>query len=381
MHHQAVESHPRFLRRYEYSPDATSARHYNPAVCALAGKIVMAWRIQNERGLSRIVAATLGKNYQLGKITEIKIDAPEKTHIEDPRLCVIEGELLLFVATVLYGKTFTFIQRGFVLGADFQPLREIPLPYGKNGKGTHEKNWMPFALPSGKLGLVQQIAPEHVVIDTGTGAVHRTPGITKWRWGTMSGRSNAVLLPDGERYLALIGGHQEHAKRCSEYWFGAYTFSAEAPHEILSVSRDPLVWASDRTPALINPFDPLWNPLVVFPAGLVLREDQALISLGLNDSYNALMQFPLEELLANHVKPSELTGTERLLAPPAATPAGDLVRVKNVGKQWLGERGGPYKPGDEWFTSEDRVVALGDSVRVVSSPAPVSQLSSLNSQP
>lgn len=374
MHHPAVELHPRFLKRFDFEPTPEAMRSYNPALCRFGKVIVMAWRVQNDRGLSSVLISALGKDHRRsGKTVKVAIEAPEKTHVEDPRLCVIEGELLLFVVTVLHGASFAFKQRCFVLGPDYQPVREIPLPYGKNGNGTHEKNWMPFALPSGKLGLVYRIGHEHVVIDTSTGTVHRSPGVTKWRWGTMSGRSNAVLLPDGKRYLALIGGHQEHAKRHSEYWFGAYTFSAEAPHQILSLSREPIMWASDRTPAIVNPFDAHWNPICIFPAGLVLEKDLALVSVGLNDSYCALMQFPLSELLANHVGPEELTGLEKRLAPPQKVAKDGAVRVRYVrsssnnpkSKQLLGEPGGPYKLGDEFVTSEDRVQALGQRVEVV----------------
>lgn len=373
MQHPAVEQHPRFLKRFDFEPTSEAMRSYNPAVCLFGKGLVMAWRVQNDRGLSHILISALGSDHRrTGKTRTVQIEAPDKTHVEDPRLCVIAGELLLFVVTVLHGFGFTFKQRCFALGADFQPVREISLPYGKNGNGTHEKNWMPFELPSGKLGLVYKIGHEHVVIDTWTGTTHRTTGVKKWRWGTMSGRSNAVLLPDGKRYLALIGGHQPHAKRNSEYWFGAYTFSAEAPHEILSVSRDPIVWASDRTPALVNPFDSNWNPICIFPAGLVLENDLALVSVGLNDSYCALMQFPVSELLSNHVHPEELTGLEKRLAPPSTSQLGN-VRVRYVktlstdpnSKQLLGEPGGPYKVGDEFFTSEDRAVALGRMVEVI----------------
>lgn len=385
MNAAAIETHPAFLVRHDYVPTAEAARHYNPAVVRHGKELLMAWRIQDNTGLSRVVIAKLNaKTLKPGKPVEIKIEAPARAHIEDPRLIVIRGELLLFVAQVVYGTSFTFVQRGFALGEDHQPVRELALPYGQNGKGKTEKNWMPFELPSGGLGFVYAVGPEWIVIDHESGAMHRTPGPRRWRWGTLSGRTNAVRLPDG-RYLTLIGGHEAHARRKSLYWVGAAVFAGEGKHELLLISREPFLWASDRTPAVLNPFDPQWNPLCVFPAGLVYepgyvpRESDSeegrpsvLVSLGLNDSFCALMRFAVADLLAGLVPPDSLTGEERVTAPPRLAPLfGDMVRVRVTPKpngkaRILGEHGGPYRTGEEFITTRERAAALGEMVEVLS---------------
>ena len=362
MHHPAIESLPQFIRRHGLAPRPGCMREYNPAIAELGGKLVMAWRIQDERGLSRIVLAPLSRKHEPGKPVALVIpDLPRSTHVEDPRLIVIDGELIVFVATVHYGATFTFTQRAFVLGAGFAIERELPMPYGKNGSGSNEKNWMPYVRGDGTLGLVYQVAPELVLIDTSTGKTTKGPGIKRWRWGTVSGRTNAVALGDG-RYLAIIGGHHEHVQRMSEYWAGAIIFTEGPEAQITAVSREPILWASGDSPALLNPMDPRWNPLCIFPAGLVQRGDELLVSAGVNDSYCALLRFSLAEIMAGLVPPSELNGDERLLANPASPVTHGAVRVRSLSKQWLGEKGGPYKLGDVWDTTEDRAAALGPKV-------------------
>lgn len=344
------------------------ARHYNPAIARIGGELVMVWRVQNAEGYSRIVWSRLRKQggaLKQGIIHELALPAPAKAHLEDPRLVQIGERILLFIAEVVYGATFTFVLRCFELDADFAVRAEIPLPYYDNGRKT-QKNWMPFELPGGKLGLVYSLRPHIVIAHDDAGQIHATPGIPRWKWGTLSGRTNAVRL-DESRYLALIGGHCPHPRRKSVYWVGAYTFAAAAPHAVLGVSQVPILWASDQDPAVLNPFDPNWNPLVVFPAGLVLDGDAALVSLGLNDSYCALMRWPLEELLAGLVPPESITGQEQLTAAPGAPAPGGMVRVRvthgpNGRVRHLGEPGGPYKSGEEFFTTHERAQALGPLV-------------------
>jgi predicted GH43/DUF377 family glycosyl hydrolase len=365
MHHPAIESLPQFVRRHGLAPRPGVAREYNPAIAELGGKLVMAWRIQDERGLSRVVFAHLNKKFEPGKSVELTIpDLARKTHVEDPRLIVIGGKLIVFVATVYYGATFTFTQRAFVLGADFAIERELPLPYGKNGKGGNEKNWMPYARADGSLGIVYQVAPELVLIDPATHAERLGPGINRWKWGTVSGRTNGILIGEN-RYLAIIGGHQKHPERMSEYWLAAIVWEEKPTARIISVSREPILWASADSPALLNPMDPRWNPLCVFAAGLVRQGGELLVSMGVNDSYCALMRWSFADITAGLVSPDQITGEETLKlngkpTPASAAPAATAtVRVRSVAHCPVGEPGGPYMPGDEWMTTEDRASALG----------------------
>ncbi len=353
-------------------------RHANAAICQHDGRLLCAYRYQQPDGSLQVGICRLNKKLQPMDDRRVDLAEPAGSWIEDPRLCVAGGRLILLVAQINHGSetpiasagNFTlaisppttgpggFFVRAFVLDDEtLQPERELPLPFGHNGRGRNEKNWMPFELPGGSLGLVYGLRP-HAVIEQATGTIHTTPGIARWRWGTLSGRTNAILL-DADRYLALIGGHVAHSSRNSRYWVGAYTFSATTPHHILGVSHEPLLWADEHAPALLNLGCPSWNPVCLFPAGLVREDDESLlVSAGTNDSFVDFLRFDLARVLAGLVAPELLTGEERIIAAEEKPPAG-LIRVRVVSNRPLGEFGGPYFKGDEFNLSPDRVAALG----------------------
>ncbi len=343
-------------------------RHYNPSICSFGGRLLCAYRVQDVEGHSSLGICRLNAKLQPIDDRALVIPAPARAHLEDPRLIEVDGRLLLFVCQIDYTthdwKT-GFLLRCFELDpATLQPGSERPLPFGKNGQGACEKNWMPFALPAGGLGLVYSLRP-HIIIHAATGEKYTTPGIERWKWGTLSGRTNAIALDDGS-FLAVIGGHVVDEKRKSLYWAGAYRFSPQAPHAIFGITREPLFWASERTAALLNPFDPNWNPIVVFPAGLMREKGNLLVSLGVNDSFCDFLRLDLEKVLGSMIAPENLTGEERILAPVEAPPIGGLIRVRVTVKQPVIEPGGPYRRGDEFFTSQSRVHALGKRIKVLS---------------
>ena len=63
-----------------------------------------------------------------------------------------------------------------------------------------------------------------------------------WEHGELRGGSNIVLLRQRKEYLGLfhsIGGFAYEAKKT--YFMGAFTFSAEPPFQLLSVSHQPIL--------------------------------------------------------------------------------------------------------------------------------------------
>lgn len=370
MNAPAIESHPGWVRRLDGSSLQRGLRHYNPTICRIGERTLCAYRVQDVRGRSRLGilelnSKTLAPKY--GTDRALEIPAPESAHLEDPRLIELSGMLILLFSQVDYKVSdwrTGFIMRMFFLNPKtFAPEAEMALPFGKNGQGVCEKNWMPFALPDGGLGLVHSLSP-HRVIHVNSREHFETPGIARWRYGTVSGRTPAISL--GDSYLALIGGHLPHPRRKSLYWVGAYRFAKTAPHAIVGVSRVPLFWASEESSALLNPYDPDWNPVCAFPAGLI-RENEStlLISLGVNDSFCDLLRLELKEVLSGMVSLDELTDSEKIVASELP-PIGGQVRVRVVSRQPLNEAGGPYIKGDEFFTSESHASALGrDQVEVL----------------
>lgn len=387
MHAPAIESLPSYVCRLDVKKLQPGVRHYNPSVCKHDGRLLLAYRVQDYDGASRVGIATLHKRLYVQRDTAIEIPDADGAWIEDPRLCVVGDSLVLLVVQIQRetpARTIAaagglslsiadatdgsapegFLQRAFVLdGETLQPVGEIPLPFGRNGRGKHEKNWIPFELPDGELGIVYQMRPHQVVYRVRTGDRFVSEGIRRWRWGTVSGRTPAIRLGTSleDPYIALIGGHVPHPSRNSLYWVGAVMFRGVAPYDIIGVSREPILWGSERSPALLNLHAPSWNPVCVFPAGLIEEKPgQLLVSVGTNDSWCDFLRYSVDELVAGMVRPEELTGDERILAAPgAAAISGEQVRVRVVCRQPIGEPGGPYFQGEEFFTSAATAAALG----------------------
>jgi hypothetical protein len=77
----------------------------------------------------------------------------------------------------------------------------------------------------------------------------------------------------------------------------AYLFKAEPPFDPVKITR-PLLWGSERDLILPNPSFPEWEPLVIFPVGLMRIEPKRdehlpyyLVTAGVNDSSDALLAF------------------------------------------------------------------------------------------
>lgn len=63
-----------------------------------------------------------------------------------------------------------------------------------------------------------------------------------WEHGELRGGTNVVLLRQRKEYLGLfhsIGGFAYESKKT--YFMGAFTFSAEPPFQLLSVSHQPIL--------------------------------------------------------------------------------------------------------------------------------------------
>jgi hypothetical protein len=59
------------------------------------------------------------------------------------------------------------------------------------------------------------------------------------------------------------------------------------------------VWASEASPTIFNPLPGGGHPVCIVPAGALLQRDgMVLVSGGVNDSYNVILRFELEKLLA-----------------------------------------------------------------------------------
>ena len=114
-------------------------------------------------------------------------------------------------------------------------------------KPKHEKNWAPFS-HDGRLLYVYSINPHRILevnLATGTASLIHETKIDRDPWSIVGGqgmRCNAppVRLDDGT-YLSTF-----HVRNLAgAYWTGFYRFAGEAPFQILSMSREPVLWPED----------------------------------------------------------------------------------------------------------------------------------------
>ena len=368
----ALSSLPQFAAALDARKLAPGLRHYNGSLVEHEGRIVLATRVDDVRGFSRIELQRLRKDFvPVGASVSFPLEAAGTRHVEheDPRLFVAGGKLwLAFVELNGRHRDGLFTQELAELGADLKPVRRIALRYGRNGE-KNEKNWIFFDAGAGRIGAVYSLHPHRVAIfDAGDGrllAEHTTPGIERWHFGTLSGGTPAVRLGDG--FIHFFHGYVPHLQRQRRYWLAAAVFEARAPHACTLVSAQPLVWASAEDAAIVNPRRPGWNPLCIFPSGVIARDDSWLVSCGVNDSSLAVLRFTLADLAL--VEPSR-TAPNLAIAEGESAPSGDLVRVR-VTKQpggairTLGEPGGPYRSGEIFLTTIERARALGAQIELV----------------
>lgn len=233
---------------------------------------------------------------------------------EDPRVVVLSDDRLL----VFYAYPFQALTRiGMLEVAVNQSSQKAEIAslhssiHPTVDFSMRHKNWAPFQARNGDVLLVQNINPFIVVkpvLHTDDGQLHAElvssqPGIDLyWPYGVLRGGTNAVYLQDKDAYLAFF-----HSKcnfpgnYMSSYVAGAYTFSAQAPYRLLSLSALPIM--SERF--YTGPWSPLKNARIdycFFPTAIFLDGPQIVMSAGFQDHSGYLMRLELQAVLDTMVQ-------------------------------------------------------------------------------
>jgi len=290
----AIESLPEFFGVIEGLNAA--CRNFNGSICHCRGETIMAYRSEAYSAINTVWMARL--NGEFAPISTVQVRIPDEpgVHYEDPRIAMIGGMLHLMVAHVKFGIPNTCRQRLFILAEDFQPVQEIPLSYGNMDEGSVEKNWCPFEMPNGQLGIVYTQRP-HFVIEYTTGNGYQTPGAKEWIFGnSMNGRTPPLRIEENY-YLSFFGGHVKHDFRGTRYFMGAQLFNARMPFDVRHATKRPLVWGSEFSPTTLSARPNSGHPCCIFPAGIIRHGDDVILSCGVNDSYIVLLRYSLGDLI------------------------------------------------------------------------------------
>ena len=298
--HPAIEELPSFVKRIDSAELTHGVRHYNGSIAMHDGRIFMAYRVESYRAVSRVAVCELGEDFGVLRdaLLEPAVPRPD-TQIEDPHLASVGGKLMVVLSNVVRDFPSTCTQRVFTVCP--QGLRiecEVEAPFGSG----IEKNWTPFELPNGGLGLVYKQRPR-MVIEVATKAGHTSPEVACGVEGSsLSGRTGPLRLPNG-LFLEFVGGHVPipgRATRKTRYWFGALLFEAKPPFRVVASTKEPLVWASEASPTTLGPLPGGGHPVCILPAGAIFEGDEkesVLVSCGVNDSYIAMLRFSVKELM------------------------------------------------------------------------------------
>lgn len=301
----AIEELPCFVRRIDSGCLSPGVRHYNGSVCRHMGRIFMAYRFESYSAVSRVGVCEMDGDFN---VLRDRVLSPsivrEGEHIEDPHMASASGKLICVVACVFRDVITTCQQRIIEVDPDtLEAGADVPHALG-NVNGV-EKNWTPFELPDGSLGVVYKQRPRTLArVSDSEGWVHEGPDMRQPGEGSsISGRCGPLRLADGT-YLEFVGGHVKLptlARRGTRYWFGALIFEGTAPHRVVARTERPLAWASEASPTIFNPLPGGGHPVCILPAGAMFHVEQSgdvVVSCGVNDSYIVMLRFKLDELLS-----------------------------------------------------------------------------------
>ena len=172
---------------------------------------------------------------------------------------------------------------------------EIPCHFG-NDHVPYQKNWSPI---EGSTKFVYWLNGRHIVSDLfDPNELFESKGLS-WDFGEIHLGTPSVRT--GKTFLAFfqssrdgdLAKHQvESGAYNSRYFLGVYQFSSLPPYEIVKWTPTPLLVGSLENPTRTG------SPACLFPGGIIIQGDTILLSLGINDTGWAIVNFELEPLLS-----------------------------------------------------------------------------------
>lgn len=275
-------------------PDA-----FNPSIVRWQGRILMSFRCYDPITRATNPFALVFLNEQFEPISEPQVfEIPFHNPVlrskqQDPRLIPVGDRLFVVYNNILEEVTDREMRRMVVseLFFDGDQFSAGTPEYVKNYPGKndqrYEKNWVPFD-HNGKLMFAYSISPHRIfrpLLGTETcELVSSTSTNFQWDWGMLCGGTQAFL--DNGQYLAFfhswtnLPSVQSGGKKICHYVMGAYTFQAEPPFAITSISPVPMTAENFYRP----PYHKTWKPMrCIFPGGLIIDEDYLWIAYGRQD--------------------------------------------------------------------------------------------------
>jgi predicted GH43/DUF377 family glycosyl hydrolase len=302
-------------------------RNYNPSLVSAGEGFLLAYRSEpKDFTVSEIVLAELDRDMNVLSNQRLKVPGTEAHHsLEDPRLFWHRDQLHIAFSIANYNtkQGWRCVQAyGRLSKRKNWTLPKVHIPaYGSNDWSSKEKNWT-FFEAEGALRCIYDMgtAGWRVLELNGAQVVNEwRHHAVAWGHGRMSGGSPAV--PWRDQLLTAFHSWEKHPGRNRIYHMGFVAFDAAAPHAPRLISSGPVLTAQEDWG---RPTGEKWAPLCVFPGGLEVQDDRALLSYGRNDASVAVAEFAIEDLVPTRPRPTHrnellvrLTGNILVKGQPA----------------------------------------------------------------
>lgn len=283
-----------------------AAYHFNPTLILSGPECLMMYRRVNEinkTGIRAIALCRLGETLQpeAGSNVDIdsQIDVPVNANgtrwLADPRFFEKDNEIWFSFHdnSVLYTCPLP-------LGASGAPLRPVRPRMVDVPERAKERNWGFFQ--SGQMKAVYSLSPFKILkFETGDTewlgkTMHEQIANLEWRRRRL-GEPHGGSMPQriGNRWFGFMQSAELRGfRKTRHYHVGFYSFEAEEPHRLLSMSRVPVI-SGDDFPGERS-FWKRWS--VTYPSGAVHLDGKWLVSLGIHDKRSVLAVFDHNRLLA-----------------------------------------------------------------------------------
>lgn len=230
---------------------------------------------------------------------------------EDPRAFWVGDSLFVSYNDLLSSPIYS---RSMFL-AEVDPGRHFQVKYITD-YNQHiqliEKNWVPFSV-NDQPYFTYQMTPhkvmkvknttsnqlEHLITPSNESLFH-----THWvkKWGKLRGGTPAQKV-DGEMLAFFHSAFRDHLTNTMWYVMGAYTFEAEPPFRIKSISKAPILFKGIYDTPHTNGANRFLR--CIFPSGFVResREEKEVfhVSCGENDCATKIVTIDKEELMKNMI--------------------------------------------------------------------------------
>lgn len=272
---------------------------YNPSLTALEEGFLLSFRYRpdpmNQSWLSEIWVVVL--NDSLEPVTEPQQlnTRPKKSktpsQAEDARFFHFKGRLFLIyndnIDEIFFDaskRRDLFIAEVFSANGQFQLSSPLKLfCEEKYYQSWQQKNWIPFEWQN-DLYFIYSMQPHEVLSSNLKNghcfSLHKTALNFPWKYGSLRGSSEAQLI-DGEYWAFFHSGMKarspaSHDWKLWHYFMGVYTFSAEPPFAVQTLTPKPIMSEEFYTPSYRE-------KRVIFPGGFAVKGPHIYVAYGKDD--------------------------------------------------------------------------------------------------